>query len=69
MKGIFTERNFVIVLFVLVIITFSFAQNETKKMEQLYNGGHTSLEKFPALRPEAKAPNLLNHPLRAIKVS
>jgi len=56
MKGIFTERNFVVILFVMVLIIFSMAQNETKKIEQLYNGGQSSLRKFPALKPEAKAP-------------
>ena len=46
MKGVFTERNIVVLLFVMVIITFSFAQNETRKMEQLYNGGQFSIKKF-----------------------
>ena len=54
MKGVFTEKNIVVVLFVMVLIAFSFAQNETKKIEQLYNGGQSSLRKFPALKPEAK---------------
>ena len=56
MKGIFTERTIVAALFVMVLITFSMAQNETKKIEQLYNGGHSSLKNFPVLKPEAKAP-------------
>jgi len=67
MKGIFTERNFVVVLFVMVLITFSLAQNETRKMEQLYNGGRFSLKKFPALKPEAKAPVPFNHQLQLVK--
>ena len=55
MKGILTEKNIVIVLFVMVFIIFSFAENETKKIEQLYNGGHTSIKNFPVVMPEAKA--------------
>ena len=54
MKGLLTERNIVVVLFVMVLITFSFAQNETKKMEQLYNGGHSSIKAFPNAKLEAK---------------
>ena len=38
MKQILTERNLVIVLFVMVLITFSLAQEDTKKMERLYSG-------------------------------
>jgi hypothetical protein len=54
MKLLLTERNIVVVLFVMVLITFSFAQNETRKMEQLYNGGHSSI-KIPPSKLEAKA--------------
>jgi len=39
----------------MVFIIFSFAENETKKIEQLYNGGHTSIKNFPVVMPEAKA--------------
>ena len=53
MKLLLTERNIAVVLFVMVLITFSLAQNETKKMEQLYNGGHSSI-KIPASKLEAK---------------
>jgi len=48
MKGILTERNIVVVLFVLVMITFSLAQKETKKMEQLYYGVTTKAGSFLA---------------------
>jgi len=54
MKLFFTERNIVVLLFIMVLITFSLAQNETKKMEQLYNGGHFSMKKFSPPRLEAK---------------
>jgi len=64
MRGLLTEKNIVIVLFVMVFIIFSFAENETKKIEQLYNGGHTSVKNFPVVMPEAKAkiPTVLKSP-------
>jgi hypothetical protein len=54
MKSLFTERNIVVILFVMVLITFSLAQNETKRIEHLYNGGRTTLKNFPSQRPEAR---------------
>ena len=47
MKLALTERNLVVILFVLVLITFSFAQSETTKMEQLYRGGQTTIKSLP----------------------
>jgi hypothetical protein len=38
MRSILSERNIVVVLFVLVFITFSLAHEDTKKMEQIYLG-------------------------------
>ena len=38
MKSILSERNIVVVLFVMVLITFSLAQEDTKKIEKLYLG-------------------------------
>jgi hypothetical protein len=55
MRGLLTEKNIVVVLFVLVFIVFSMAEKETKKIEQLYNGGHTAIKDFPVVLPEAKA--------------
>jgi hypothetical protein len=55
MRGLLTEKNIVIVLFVTVFIVFSLAEKETKKIEQLYNGGHTTIKNFPVVMPEAKA--------------
>ena len=55
MRGLLTEKNIVIVLFVMVFIIFSLAESKTKKIEHLYNGGHTSIKNFPAIMPEAKA--------------
>jgi len=54
MKLIFTEKTIVVILFIMVLVTFSFAQKETKKMEHLYNGGHLSIQKFSSPKLEAK---------------
>ncbi len=55
MRRFLTEKNIVIVLFFMVFIIFSFAENETKKIEQLYNGGHISIKNFPPVMREAKS--------------
>ena len=41
MKAFFTERNIVIILFVTVLVTFSLAQEDSKKVEKLYTGQTT----------------------------
>lgn len=55
MRGLLTEKNIVVVLFFMVFVVFSLAEKETKKIEQLYNGGHTSIKNFPLVTPVAKA--------------
>ncbi|MEI2739840.1 MAG: hypothetical protein V9F01_13785 [Chitinophagaceae bacterium] len=42
MKAILSERNLVVLLFVLVLVTFSLAQEDSKKMEKMYSGATTS---------------------------
>ena len=42
MKVILSEKNIVVVLFVLVLITFSMAQEDTRKMEKIYSGTTTA---------------------------
>ena len=41
MKAILSERNLVIVLFVMVLVTFSLAQEDSKKMEKMFTGSQT----------------------------
>jgi len=36
MKRRIQERNMVVILFVLVIITFSYAERDSRKLDQLY---------------------------------
>lgn len=55
MKAILSERNLVIVLFVMVLITFSLAQEDSKKLEKMYTGAST-----------ITASNLLTDPLQAV---
>jgi hypothetical protein len=55
MKVTLTERNLVVILFVLVLITFSFAQSETTKMEQLYRGGQTTIKNLPTQSLDVQA--------------
>ena len=37
-KPILTEKNCVIVLFVMVLVTFALAQEDSRKMEKAYQG-------------------------------
>jgi hypothetical protein len=37
MKPILSERNLVVVLFIMVLVTFSFAQEDSKKMTKMYS--------------------------------
>ena len=46
MKRILSEKNLVVVLFVLVLITFAFAQEDTKKMERAYAGINASVTSY-----------------------
>ena len=46
MKRILSEKNLVVVLFVLVLITFAFAQEDTKKMERAYAGINSSATSY-----------------------
>lgn len=69
MKAILSERNLVIILFVLVFITFSLAQEDSKKMDQFYGGGISEATKsavtvfnLPPNKQEVKKkePNLIS---------
>jgi len=36
MRTFLSERNIVVVLFIMVIVVFSFAQKDTRRMEEMY---------------------------------
>lgn len=38
MKSIFSERNVAVILFVMVLVTFSLAQEDSKKIEKMSTG-------------------------------
>lgn len=62
MKQILSERNIVVVLFVMVLIIFSLAQEDSKKMESMYAGaGNQISSKLVAehtiLKPAEPAPS------------
>jgi len=42
MRSILSEKNLVVVLFVAVLVTFSLAHEDTKKMEQIFQGVQSS---------------------------
>lgn len=51
MRSLLSERNIVVILFVLVLITFSLAQEDSKKMEQMYTGtGVTAVSRIAHLQ-------------------
>ena len=53
MKRTLSERNLVIALFVLVLITFSFAQEDTRKMEKGFTAAN-SISASPVLMAELR---------------
>lgn len=46
MKRIISEKNLVVVLFVLVLVTFALAQEDSKKMERAQAGLNASVTSF-----------------------
>ena len=42
MRPFLSEKNLVVILFVMVLITFSLAQEDSKKMEQFYLGASSA---------------------------
>lgn len=58
MRSLLSERNIVVILFVLVLITFSLAQEDSKKMEQMYSGtGISAVSKRLAQQLETPSVN------------
>jgi hypothetical protein len=41
MKAILSERNIVVVLFIMVLVTFFLAQEDSKNIEKMYSGVQT----------------------------
>ena len=43
MRTVLSEKNLVIVLFIMVLVAFSFAHEDSKKMELIFAGANHSL--------------------------
>ena len=56
MKRIKAERNIVIVLFVLVLISFSFADRDSKKLDRLYTSIETKINQYAAAKKLQQQP-------------
>jgi hypothetical protein len=54
-KSVLSEKNLVVVLFVMVFITFSFAEKDTKKIEKMFNQSNTSATISPDQTESAEA--------------
>jgi hypothetical protein len=62
MKRALVERNIVVVLFVLVLVVFSFAERDTQRLIEFYNTRNTTEIKTPAtnlIASEKEKPLLL----------
>lgn len=59
-KGI--ERNIIALLFILVLVAFSFAQRDSEKLEKLYTTAHL-LKKSPQI------PSVMVHPQPAKQIN
>jgi ABC-type metal ion transport system substrate-binding protein len=70
MKTILSEKNIVVILFVMVLVTFSLAQEDTKKMEKLHIGTTAgTASKLLVHQPELKKRESTEHtPLAAAPV-
>jgi hypothetical protein len=55
MRSILSEKNIVMILFVMVLITFSLAQEDSRKMEKTYTGiNSTAASHLLAHQPSLK---------------
>ena len=46
MKAILSKRNIVVVLFIMVLVTFSLAQEDSKKIDKMYSGVEAQNARF-----------------------
>jgi hypothetical protein len=65
MRKILSEKNLVVVLFVLVLVFFAMAQEDTKKIERMYQNSSSStssLDEGLQTQPGIKAGVKMNLP-------
>jgi hypothetical protein len=68
MKAILSEKNIVAVLFVMVFIIFSLAQEDSRKIEKMYSGVATTASHILLVhQPGLKMPEIVKdvHPVRS----
>jgi len=63
MKAILSERNIVLILFVMVLVIFSLAHEDSKKMEK----GYTGINTFTARNLASQQPILKTHSLSQVE--
>lgn len=61
MKQLVSEKHLVVVLFVLVIIIFSFADRDSHKIDQLYSATTQNTHLFEKVKSEYLAQVKLTH--------
>ena len=61
MKHLVSEKHLVVVLFVLVIITFSFADRDSRKIDQLYSNTNQHISLFDKVKAGYIAQIKLTH--------
>ena len=66
-KKTFSERNLVVILFILVLVTFSLAQRESRKLDKIYMGFKINTAS-PYVSSEIQKPVKANTLTRAIQL-
>jgi len=56
MKRAIVERNIVVVLFILVLVIFSFAQRDSKQLARLYTATNAVKAKLASVPPAERLP-------------
>ena len=63
MKHLVSEKHLVVVLFVLVIVTFSFADRDSRKLDQLYSTTTQNTRPYDKVKSSYIAQVKLTHTL------
>ena len=66
MKRALVEKNLVVVLFILVLIVFSFAERDSKKLDHLYSNPTVGKMKLQQT-VTASAPEQISIPLKLVQ--
>ena len=58
MRAVLSEKNLVVVLFILVLVAFSFAHEDSKKMDLIFAGAKQSLNSPTPLLSQNNQPDI-----------